>query len=161
MSSCLSVVSHDSGTSLVPAAQLHLASRYILQEEVRASRASGVCASAGASMRTFPNSVIQKSHPHLIVKGTNQEQEVQRPTLTRPCARCCQIFTARPMPSKPRGNAYCGECHRVCCLAYKQRRREVLAAFRREYENTRGQPPARGWGTVLERTSRHSARCPL
>ena len=155
----------------MPAAQLHLATRYILQEKVNALRASGVRVSAGASMRTSPNSVIQKSHPHLIVKGTNQEQEVQRPTLTCAAHRISNPPFGMHQVALTRRGALAGALTAAFAFTVVPRCEHVWSLLseccagcgltRLQFENTRGQPPARGWGTVLEQTPRHSARCPL
>ena len=130
-----------------------------IDTRIDASRGSGACVPTQCATSEPGN-----SHPTLIVKGTNQEQEVQRPTITRPCPRCTLLFLARITPSRPRGRPYCTSCHRIICAAYMQRRRDKLAAMRREYRDEQIRRERSSLlaleGTVLEQTPRHSARCP-
>lgn len=117
-------------------------------------------------------------HPTFVVNGTNQEREVQRPTLIyardvlgrftfdnrprvvvlRPCAHCSQHFMPRVTRTRPRGIAYCDPCNRALWRVYIRRRRERLAAMRRDYvSRSYGPPSPADEATVLERTPRHSS----
>ena len=130
-----------------------------IDTRIDASRGSGACVPTQCATSELGN-----SHPTLIVKGTNREREVQRPTLTRPCARCTLLFISRITPSRSRGRSHCTSCARIIFAAYAQRRREKLAALRRAYRDEQIRRERSSLlaleGTVLEQTPRHSARCP-
>ena len=81
----------------------------------------------------------QKPHPHSTRKGTNQEREVNGPTLIRRhCARCSLAFDARISPKRGYTQSYCTPCRGIINAAYKQQRDAKLALLRRAYRISRG-----------------------